>query len=185
GLSLKACSTRPQQTTAIRSFLTVQAGLCSIYEVGVSTKMTTNSYGLKLWMVAALVLSASGTALAQSVGGAQISGVITDPTGAVVPSVQVKAIQTDTGQVRTTVSTSNGSYALPGLSVGPYRLEVSSQGFERYVNSGIVLEVGNQVQLNVTLRLGDTTQEVRVTADAAMVQTQDTAISEVINQRRI
>src|SRR6266851_5756628 len=147
--------------------------------------MTTNSYRLKLWMVAALVLPASSVTLAQSVGGAQISGVITDPTGAVVPNVQVKAIQTDTGQVRTTVSTSNGSYALPGLSVGPYRLEVSSQGFERYVNSGILLEVGNQVQLNVTLRLGDTTQEVRVTADATMVQTQDTSISEVVNQRRI
>jgi hypothetical protein len=140
---------------------------------------------LKFCIVAGLMLSASSLAPAQSIGAAQISGVITDPTGAVVPNVQVRAVQTDTGQVRTTVSTSNGSYALPGLSVGPYRLEVSSQGFERYVNSGILLEVGNQVQVNVTLRLGDTTQEVRVSADAAMVQTQDTAVSEVINQRRI
>jgi hypothetical protein len=136
-------------------------------------------------LIVGLILSASGIALAQSVGGAQISGVITDPTGAVVPNAQVRAVQTNTGQVRTTVSSSNGAYALPGLSVGPYRLEVSSQGFERYVNSGLVLEVGNQVQVNVTLRLGDTTQEVRVSADAAMVQTQDTAISEVVNQRRI
>jgi hypothetical protein len=122
---------------------------------------------------------------AQSVGGAQIAGVITDPSGAVVPDALVKAVQNNTGQIRTTTSASNGSYVLPNLAVGPYTLEVTGQGFGRYVNSGILLEVGNQVQVNVPLRLGDTSQEVRVSADATMVQTQDTSISEVINQRRI
>src|SRR3989441_526292 len=136
-------------------------------------------------LVALLALAACGRVSAQSSGGAQISGLITDPTGAVVPNAQVKAVHTNTGQVRATVSTSNGSYALPNLPVGPYSLEVTTPGFERYVNSGILLEVGNQVQVNVTLRLGDTTQEVRVSADATMVQTQDTSISEVVNQRRI
>jgi hypothetical protein len=97
----------------------------------------------------------------------------------------VKAVQTETGQVRTTVSASNGSYVLPNLAVGPYSLEVVSRGFEKFVNSGIILEVGNQVTVNVALRLGDTSQAVQVSADAAMVQTQDTAVSEVVNQRRI
>ena len=122
---------------------------------------------------------------AQSAGGAQIIGVVTDPSGAVVPGAHVKATQTSTGLIRETVSTSNGSYSLPNLPVGPYSVEVTTQGFERYVNSGIVLEVGNQVQVNVALHLGDTTQQVQVSADATMVQTQNTAISEVVNQRRI
>src|ERR1700704_1428324 len=134
-------------------------------------------------LLAGLLLSAP--LHAQSVGGAQIAGVITDPTGAVVPDALVKAVQNNTGQIRTTTSASNGSYVLPNLAVGPYTLEVTGQGFGRYVNSGILLEVGNQVQVNVPLRLGDTSQEVRVSADATMVQTQDTSISEVINQRRI
>src|SRR5262249_43958900 len=121
----------------------------------------------------------------QSSGGAQIAGVITDPTGAVIPNAEVKAVQTNTGQIRTTVSASNGSYVLPNLAVGPYSLEVTTQGFQRYVNSGIILEVGNQVTVNVSLRLGDTNQAVQVTADAAMVQTQDTSVSEVVDQRRI
>ena len=121
----------------------------------------------------------------QSVGGAQIAGVITDPSGAVIAEAQVKAVQTNTGQIRSTVSSSNGSYVLPNLAVGPYSLEVAIQGFERYVNSGIILEVGNQVTVNVALRLGDTSQAVQVSADAAMVQTQDTSVSEVVDQRRI
>src|SRR5215510_5304427 len=141
---------------------------------------------LSKWILpAGFLLSAPGLLLAQSVGGAQIAGVITDPSGAVVPEAQVKVVQNNTGQIRTTTSASNGSYVLPNLAVGPYTLEATGQGFGRYVNSGILLEVGNQVQINVSLRLGDTSQEVRVSADATMVQTQDTSISEVINQRRI
>src|SRR5579859_7783455 len=115
-----------------------------------------------------LILTACYPAYAQSVVGAQISGVVNDPTGAVIPSAQVKATQIESGQTRTTVSTSNGDYSLTNLSVGPYRLEVTSQGFERYVQSGIILTVGNEVHVNVTLRVGDTTQEIRVSADAAM-----------------
>ena len=140
---------------------------------------------LRCFAIAGVILAACHPAPAQSVVGAQISGVVTDPTGAVIPSAQVKATQTESGQTRTTVSTSNGAYSLPNLPVGPYSLEVTSQGFERYVQSGIILTVGNEVHVNVNLRVGDTTQEIRVSADAAMVQTQDTSISEVVDQRRI
>ena len=79
-------------------------------------------------MLAGVSLFIPGLLPAQSVGGAQIGGVITDPSGALVPGAQVKATQTDTGQVRATVSTPNGSYVLPNLAVGPYSLEVTSPG---------------------------------------------------------
>jgi len=126
-----------------------------------------------------------GLLQAQSVGGGQIGGVVTDPSGAVVPNAQVKATQADTGQTRSAVSSTNGAYVLPNLPVGHYTLEVVSQGFARHVDSGLILEVGKQVTLNVVLRIGDTTQAVEVAADAAMVQTQDTSVSEVVDQRRI
>src|ERR1700680_279552 len=140
---------------------------------------------LRCFAIAGLIVAACHQTQAQSVVGAQISGVVTDPTGAVIPSAQIKVTQTESGQTRTTVSTSNGSYSLPNLPVGPHPLEVTTQGFERYVQSGIILTVGNEVHVNVNLRVGDTTQEIRVSADAAMVQTQDTSISEVVDQRRI
>jgi hypothetical protein len=138
------------------------------------------------WMVTAiLVWSIPAKVSAQAVANAQIHGVISDPTGAVIAGVQIKATQTETGQVRTTISTGDGSYVLPNLPVGPYNLEVTAQAFNNYVQSGIILQVGNNVQINVTLQVGAVTQEMRVSANAAMVETQDTTISEVIDQRRI
>src|SRR4029077_20484069 len=120
-----------------------------------------------------------------AVANAQIHGVISDPTGAIIGGVQIKATQTETRQVRTTVSTGDGSYVLPNLPVGPYNLEVIAQAFNTYLQSGIILQVGNNVQINVALQVGAVTQEMRVSANAAMVETQDTSISEVVDQRRI
>ncbi len=64
-------------------------------------------------------------------------------------------------------------------------MEVSAPSFSTNVHSGLVLQVGNNIQINVTLQLGAVSQEVLVSAGAAMVETQDTSISEVIDQRRI
>src|ERR1700681_916444 len=132
-----------------------------------------------------LILLSPAAIFAQAVANAQIHGVIMDSSGAVVPGAKVKATQTETQQVRTTVSDSDGSYVLSSLAVGPYTLEVTSPAFRNYIQSGIVLQVGNNVQVNVALEVGAVSQELHVTADAAMVETQDTSISEVIDQRRI
>ena len=108
-----------------------------------------------LWrglVLAGVIVAACHPAHAQSVVGAQISGVVTDQTGAVIPNAQIKATQAESGETRTTVSSSTGSYVLPNLPVGPYRLEVTNQGFERYVQSGIILTVGNEVHVNVNLK---------------------------------
>ena len=83
------------------------------------------------------------------------------------------------------MSGADGSYVLPNLPVGPYRLEVISPAFSAYVQSGIVLQVSASVQINVSLQVGTVTQEVQVASNAAMVETQSTSLSEVIDQRRI
>ena len=124
-------------------------------------------------------------ARAQAVANATIHGEVTDASGAAVPGAQVKAVQTGTGQASATTAAPDGSYVLPNLPIGPYRFEVSAPSFSAYVQSGITLQVGNNVQINVTLQVGAITQEVQVSANAAMVETQDTSISEVIDQRRI
>src|SRR5438876_7274268 len=138
------------------------------------------------WTIAALaVLGSPVAALAQAVANATIHGIVADATGAVIPNAQIKARQTDIGQVRSTASNSDGSYVLPNLPVGPYSIEVAAPAFNSYVQSGVVLQVGNNVQINVTLQVGAVNQELRVSANAAMVETQDTSISEVVDQRRI
>lgn len=136
-------------------------------------------------LLAGSVLCLPHLLLSQSSGAAQISGTIFDQTSAVVPNAQVKMIQDNTGQVKSTASSANGAYMLSNLPVGPYTLDVTASGFRHYIQKGIVLAVGDQVQLPVALTLGAVTQEVEVSAEANMVQTQETSISNLVDQQRI
>jgi hypothetical protein len=138
------------------------------------------------WLIATTVACISPSVVfAQAVASAQIHGVVSDATGAFVASAQIKARQTDTGQTRESLSATDGSFVLPNLPVGPYSLEVAAPSFSNYVQSGIILQVGSNVLVNVTLQVGAVSEKLQVSANAVMVETQDTAISEVVDQRRI
>src|SRR5579863_8282194 len=132
----------------------------------------------------ALLLIASPTNLlrAQAVANAQISGVVTDPSGAPVPAAQVTVTQTATGMTRTATSNAEGDYVLPDLPIGPYKLKVEAQGFGAYLQTGITLQVNDSPKINVALSLGQIAQQVEVSASASMVKTDTTAVSQVINQ---
>ncbi|MBZ5607639.1 MAG: carboxypeptidase regulatory-like domain-containing protein [Acidobacteriia bacterium] len=124
-------------------------------------------------------------ALAQNTSVVQISGVVTDPSGAAVPGATIKATQTDTGFNRSAVSASDGSYLLPNLPLGPYRLEVSANGFQAYARTGIVLQVNSNPQINVALNVGPVTEAVQVKANAALVESQNSSVAQVIDQQRV
>lgn len=140
---------------------------------------------LNVLLFAGLMLFLYGTANGQAVNNAQIHGSVLDPTGAAIVGAQIEAISKSTGSHQATVSGPDGSFVLPGLPVGGYTLEVAAQGFNKYQQSGIVLKVGQNVQVNVSLKVGSASQVVQASADAAMVETQDTSISEVMDQERI
>src|ERR1041384_4754855 len=91
---------------------------------------------------------------------AELNGRVTDSSGAVLPGVTVTATQTATGLVRTVVSDGDGSYLISNLPTGPYRLEVSLQGFRNYVQTGLVLTVGATPTVNVVLELGSLEESV-------------------------
>jgi hypothetical protein len=130
-------------------------------------------------------LCAATLVFGQAVNNAQIHGAIADPTGAAVVGAEIRATQTLTGLVRTTVSGSEGNYSLPNLPVGPYTLEVKSAGFQTYNQSGIVLQVSESAKIDVALKVGTVTQTEDVRADAIMVKTDETSISQVIDHERI
>ena len=115
----------------------------------------------------------------------KIQGTILDSSGSAVPGVSVKATQTQTGVVRTASSDGDGDYVLTNLAIGPYRLEISKPGFKTYVQTGIVAQVESQPTVDVALKVGDVTEQVRVEANAALVETQSTNIGSVIENRRI
>jgi hypothetical protein len=134
-------------------------------------------------LIAVLVLTLGEGLKAQST--AQIQGLVRDATGAIVPEAEIRATQTETSTVRTAISGSDGNYVLPNLPIGPYRLEVSKQGFTAYVQTGIVLQVGSQSTVDVSLKVGNVSEQVQVEANAALVETQNTNIGSVIENQRI
>ena len=83
---------------------------------------------------------------------AELNGRVTDSSGAVLPGVTVTATQTATGLVRTAVTDGDGAYLISNLPTGPYRLEVSLQGFRSYVQTGLVLQVGATPTVNAVAR---------------------------------
>jgi len=135
-------------------------------------------------IVAALVCCIlGGAAYGQST--AQVSGAVKDQTGAVLPGAEVRMTQTETGLTRTTITDETGSYSLPNLPIGPYRLEASLPGFRSYVQSGIVLQVNSNPVINIGLQVGQVSDEVEVQANAALVETRSTAVGQVMENVRI
>lgn len=134
-----------------------------------------------------LPCSTSAPLFAQASTGAvaQITGSVSDPTGAVVLGAQVRATQTDTGFTRTAVTGADGTYVLPNLIVGPYELQVVRSGFDTYSQTGIVLQVNDNATVNIKLQVGTASQSVTVNANASMVNTESSSISSVIENKSV
>ena len=132
-----------------------------------------------------MFLGLSSVALAQTTAVASVGGVITDSTGKVIVNAQVLITETDKGQVRTATTNLEGQYTFANLPTGAYRLEVKSPGFKDYAQSGLVLQVGNNIQVNVSMQVGSVSERVEVTAATNLVETKENSISSVVDQRSI
>jgi hypothetical protein len=129
-----------------------------------------------------LVLTCTGV-WAQST--AQISGTVKDQSGAVLPGVEVTVTQTNNGVKRTAVTDETGSYVLPNLLIGPYRLEAALAGFRTYVQNGIVLQVDASPTINPVLNVGQVSEQVEVQANAALVETRSAGVGTVVDNQRV
>src|SRR5579884_1701491 len=139
--------------------------------------MKTFTCGVVLGCMISAVMWAQSTA--------QIHGSVQDPSGAAVPAAEVKAIQVETGVTRSVVSEADGAFVLTNLPLGPYRLEIGKEGFATFVNTGIVLEVGSDPAIPITLKVGATNEQVNVEANAALVETRSIGVGEVVQTQRI
>src|SRR4030095_11955449 len=116
---------------------------------------------------------------------AQISGSVADQSGAVLPGAEITATQTETGVTRTTITNETGHYVLPNLPLGPYRLEAGLPGFRTFVQTGIVLQVGANPTINITLQVGQVSEQVEVQANAGLVETRTLSVGQVMETARI
>ena len=130
-------------------------------------------------------LLTSAAAWAQGGATAQIHGTVQDASGAAVPGAEVKATQTDTGVIRTVTSEPDGGYVLSNLPLGPYRLEVSKEGFNKFVQEGIVLQVNSAPQINPALKVGSVSEQVVVEANVTQVETRTSGVGTVVETQRI
>jgi len=131
------------------------------------------------------LLSAGSIMWGQAISTSQIKGTVQDSSGSAVPDAEVKATQTATGTSRTATTAADGSYLLPELALGPYQLEVTKQGFSRYLQTGITLQVNSNPTIDVSLKVGAVDEQVVVEASAAMVETENSGVGQVIDQQRV
>src|SRR5205085_11696872 len=129
-------------------------------------------------LATALVTFLVGCNLAWAQATAQISGTVRDQSAAVLPGVEITATQTETGVARATVTNETGSYALPNLPIGPYRIEAAFPGFRTFVQSGVQLQVNTNAVINPVLQVGQVTEQVEVQANAALVETRSSGIGQ-------
>jgi hypothetical protein len=129
-------------------------------------------------MFSALVVSAQ-------VSTGTISGVVEDPSGAVISGATVTVRNVDTGAARTLTSDAGGRYIAPVLPVGNYEVRGEQTGFQTEIRSGITLTVGREEVINLTLRVGQLASTVEVTAEAPLVETTTSALSSLVDERTI
>ncbi|MGA9445899.1 MAG: carboxypeptidase regulatory-like domain-containing protein [Candidatus Sulfotelmatobacter sp.] len=116
---------------------------------------------------------------------ARLSGIVSDPSGAVVAAATITVQEVGTGYTQSTNSTSGGQYLFPSLPVGTYQITVSMAGYTSYVQKGIVLSLGQAAAQDVQLRVGRVEQQVVVNANSSLVTTDSATVGQLIDQREI
>jgi hypothetical protein len=123
--------------------------------------------------------------LASAQVSATLSGVVTDQSGAAVSAAAVTVRNLDTGLLRSAVTDQTGRYRLFALPVGQYEVRIKKDGFAEGVRTGIRLVVGQDASADLSLRLGAVSEEVKVTADAAVVSVTTQDISGLVGEQQV
>ena len=111
-----------------------------------------------------------------------ITGIVTDPTGQIVPGVQVAITNEATGIKSATVSSDSGSYTLPLLMVGTYRVDARAAGFKTSEHPAVPVQVGQVTRIDIQLEVGQVQEQVTVAAAAPLLNTDASDVGIVMNE---
>ena len=137
---------------------------------------------LALASLSVLVFSLSGWAQQST---ATIVGTATDPSGAAIPNATVTVTSPNTGFKLVLTTNSAGAYTAPGLNPGPYDVTVEARGFQKVLQTGVILTVGQTQRVNVELKVGLVTQQVTVQGNVPQVQTENASVSSAIVGKQV
>ena len=149
--------------------------------------MKTQHFWQRLAVALSLIFALATVAYAADVNG-RIKGTVTDPSGAVLPGVQITATNVQTGVKYTAVSGADGSYLFAQLPVtggGTYAISASAPNFKVFSATGIQLHIDQEYVENITMQVGSTGQTVQVNASAVQVDTTDMQLSNVVNSEQM
>src|SRR5215471_3007123 len=133
-----------------------------------------------------IVMGLSGVALGRmQAASGSIEGTVTDLTGAIVPDARIIARNIQTGLTREVTSNNDGLYRLALLPVGDYIVTINKQGFGTLQRTGIKVQVGEVVVLDVQVSAAGAAEHVNVTADAPIVETTRTNVAAAVNDRAV
>lgn len=144
----------------------------------------TRGYVRSFAMVLALVMSAYASLGAQVIFGT-IVGTVADSSGAAVPGATIRVTSLATNELRSTVSGSAGTYSVPNLSPGNYRVEVELTGFKQFVRSGVPVQVDVTTRIDVTLSVGEISEQVTVAGAPPLLQTDSPSLGAVVPREAI
>lgn len=114
-----------------------------------------------------------------------ISGLVTDSSGAAVVGANVAATNPQTNVTRTTISNNTGNYSFPSMPPGLYDIKAEKQGFQSTVRTAVQLQVQQAARIDFQLNVGSVTETVEVTGGAPLLNTENATIGTVIEQKRI
>ena len=137
----------------------------------------------RLLVAVCILCVLSGVVSAQTAGS--ITGEVTDATGATVPDAAVTVISTQTNAARESVTNASGLYTVPELAPGIYSVRIAKQGFDTITKTNIEIQVQQTVRVDFTLNIGQATQTVEVSGNAAQLNTDNATVGTVIEEARI
>jgi hypothetical protein len=135
-------------------------------------------------VVSAVIAGLAAISLfAQTFG--EITGHISDPSGAAVPGAKVMLTNTTTNALRTAVSTDSGDYTFPAVAPGVYNLRVEHSSFKAASSSNVQVQVQQTVRLDFTLEVGQVSESIEVSATAQMLQAENVSLGTVIENQGV
>jgi len=138
-----------------------------------------------LWKASLAAILVCASPLSAQVERGTIAGTVRDPSGAATPNVAITVTNVATGVEYKTQTNDTGEYVAPNLIPGDYSITASLAGFKTLHRKGILLQVNSRVAVDLTLEVGEVTQEVEVTAAAPLLQSESSAVGTIIGRREV
>jgi len=140
-------------------------------------------FGLQFFLALAVLFACAGSAFAQA--NAQLTGTVTDPSGAIVGKVAITLRDVATNVTYSATSNDSGFYAIANLPPGTYELKASYSGFAPYTQKGVALTVGESATINIGLQLAGQGEKVVVNTEVPVIEPTKTEISQVVGTQQI